>query len=232
MNITDILDIAGKPIVIFLLGYLFIHLMKKHSVGTTTPVDFLIAVVLGNILAQPIVSDQLSQTIFYGTMFVLMQIILSKLILWRPARRKLAFKPTVLINKGNIDEIALSRERVTISHLLAELRIKGYPNIADVEYAILEETGGISVIPKADKRPLQPSDLQLQTTYQGYPNNLIVDGEIIDTTLSTLGKDHAWLISLLSTYGITQDSFNKISVASLDGSGKLHVDYFGRGNRT
>ena len=118
------------------------------------------------------------------------------------------------------------RERVTIPHLLAELRVKGYPDITDVEYTILEETGEISVIPKADKRPLQPSDLGLRTTYQVFPNTLIVDGEIMDTTLNSLGKDRAWLTNLLGTYGITNESVKKISVATIDGLGQMHVDYF------
>lgn len=115
---------------------------------------------------------------------------------------------------------------MTIPHLLAELRIKGCPNIADVEYAILEETGDISIIPKADKRQVTPNDLGLHAIYEGFPNTLVIDGEIMDTTLNLLGKDRAWLTNLLVTYGIHQESIAKISLATLDGSGKLYVDYF------
>lgn len=222
----NILVLIGKPILIFIIGYLFIRLMKKHSMGTTTPFDFLITVMLGTILAEPIVSTRLETAFLYAAAFITMHIFMSKLVLWRPARRLLTFKPTILVRKGWIDEQALARERINISHLLAELRVKGYPNIADVEYAILEETGDISVIPKADKRPLEPADLGLQPPYTGLSSALILDGQIMESYLQSLGKDRAWLVNLLQFHGICEDVFSKISAATLDESGRLHVDYF------
>lgn len=216
----------GKTILVFGLGYLLIHLMRKHSMATSTPMDFLMTVVLGNILAQPIVNDRLDMTLLYAAVFVLWQIISSKLVLWEPARRILAFTSTILINKGRIDEAALKRERMSIPHLLTELRIKGYPNVADVEYAILEETGAISVIPKADKRPLEPADLGLKTAYTGLPVSVIVDGQIEEPGLHSLNKDRAWLMSLLDAYGINGKTLESVSLASVDGTGHLHLDFY------
>lgn len=222
----SVLLMLGKLFLVFGIGYFLVHQMKKHSMATSTPIDFLMTVVLGNILAQPIVSNRPGMTVLYAVIFVLMQIIASKLILWRPFRRILAFTPTILVNKGRIDEAALVRERVSIPHLLAELRVKGYSNVADVEYAILEETGGISVIPKAEKRPLQPADLGMRLPYEGLPATVILDGKIADAGLRFLGKDREWLMSLLNSYGIHADSLGQISLAALDSLGKLHVDYF------
>lgn len=222
----NVLILIGKPILIFIIGYLFVRLMKKHSMGTTTPFDFLITVMLGTILAEPIVNKRMEIAFLYATVFTLMHIFMSKLVLWQPARRILTFKPTILISKGWIDEPALARERITISHLLAELRVKGYPNIADVEYAILEETGDISVIPKADKRPLEPADLAMQPSNTGLITALVMDGQIMQTNLENLGKNQAWLIDLLIFHGINKDALTKISLAVLDEAGTLHVDYF------
>ena len=177
---------AGKPILVFTLGYLLVHLMKKHSMATSTPMDFLIAVVLGDILAQPIMSDEPGKTLLYAGVFSLMHVAVSRAVLWRSARRVLAFTPTILVRKGRLDDRAPSRERMSLPHLLAELRVKGFPNLADVEYAILEETGNISVIPKADRRPMQPADLGLTPPYNGLPAVLVADGRIVETTLRSL----------------------------------------------
>ncbi|MFZ5645503.1 MAG: DUF421 domain-containing protein [Bacillota bacterium] len=119
----------------------------------------------------------------------------------------------------------MKREHITISHLLAELRLAGYTSLNDVQYAILEETGQISVIPKPDKRPLQPSDLAMTPTDEGLPITLVIDGEIIDRNLSMAKRDREWLDSQLDALGITEEGVKRISLATFyTGSGRLRLD--------
>jgi uncharacterized membrane protein YcaP (DUF421 family) len=65
LNTTNIIGVLGKSMLIFGIGYLFIHLMKKHSMEATTPFDFLITVLLGTILAEPLVSERMELAVLY-----------------------------------------------------------------------------------------------------------------------------------------------------------------------
>ena len=186
---------GGKTALIFIFGYTLIHIMGKHHIGNMTPLDFLVAIVLGNILVQPIVAEEVSLTFVYGGVLIAIYIIFSRLILVNPFRKLLTFKPATLVVNGVIDMEAMKKERITVHHLLAELRMAGYSSLDDVRYAILEETGQISVSPKADKRPLQPSDLSMTPVDEGLPVNLIVDGEIINQNFLMAKRDREWFDS-------------------------------------
>ena len=214
-----------KPVLIFIFGYTLIRIMKKHHIGNMTPLDFLVAVVLGNILVQPIVADDVALTFVYGGLFVATYIVFARLILVNPLRKLLTFKPTMLVVNGVIDMEAMKKERITVPHLLAELRMAGYSSLDDIKDAILEETGQISVIPKPDKRPLQPSDLSMTPADEGLPITLIVDGEVIDKNFSVAKRDREWLDSQLAALGITGEGVKKISLATFyTGSGRLRLD--------
>lgn len=221
----EIVTLVVKPALIFIFGYILIHIMGKHHIGNTTPLDFLVAIVLGNILVQPIVADEVSVTFVYGGVFVAVYIIFSRLILFNPLRKLLTFKSSILVVNGIIDMEAMKKDRITVPHLLAELRMAGYSSLDGVRYAILEETGRISVIPKADKRPLQPSDLSMTPVDEGLPVNLIVDGEIINENLLMAKRDREWFDSQLAALGITKDGIKRISLATFfTGSGRLRLD--------
>jgi uncharacterized membrane protein YcaP (DUF421 family) len=216
--------LVAKPVLLFIFGYTLIHIMGKHHIGNTTLLDFLVAIVLGNILAQPILSDNVGPTFIYGGLLVATYLAFSRLILVNPLRKLLTFKPTMLVVNGVIDMKALKRERITMPHLLAEFRLAGYPSLDDVHYAILEETGRISVIPKADKRPVQPSDFSMTPADEGMPVTLVVDGEIIHKNFSIAKRDREWFDSQLAALGI-EEGVKRISLATFfTGSGRLRLD--------
>lgn len=216
---------AVQPVLVFLFGYTLIHIMGKHHIGNTTPLDFLVAIVLGSILAEPISSDEIGLTFVYGGILVATYALFARLILFNPLRKRLTFKPIMLVTNGVIDMGAMKKEHITVSHLLAELRLVGYSSLDDVKYAILEETGQISVIPNAAKRPLQPADLAMTPADEGFPVALVVDGEFIDNNLSVAKRDREWLDSQLAALRITEEGLKKISLATFyTGSGRLRLD--------
>ena len=105
--------------------------------------------------------------------------------------------------------------------LLGQLRAKGYPNIADVEIAILETSGEISIIPKSQKRSVTPEDLNLPTEYEGLPIPLIIDGLIQEKNLALTKLDSNWLNMELKNRGIS--SAKNVFFASLDTQGNLFI---------
>ncbi|MDK2805510.1 MAG: hypothetical protein PWQ94_674, partial [Thermoanaerobacterium sp.] len=136
-------------------------------------------------------------------------------------REMICGKPTVLIDKGKILTKELQKERYNINDLLEELRVMGYPNIADVEYAILETNGCLSVIPKVDKRPVTPNDLNLTPQYEGLPLPIIIDGKIIHKNMEMANVDMKWLNEQLKMWNV--NNIENIILASLDPNKVLTV---------
>ena len=109
------------------------------------------------------------------------------------AREIICGKPTILIYRGKIDEKALKKERFTINELEERLRGNNIYNLGDVEYAILETSGQVTVIQKPEKRNTIPEDFNIIPDYEGIPYDLVVDGKIMEKNLQAIGKNHQWL---------------------------------------
>ena len=129
--------------------------------------------------------------------------------------------PTILIEKGRVLEKEMERLRFNIDDLMEELRTNGYANIMDIEYAIIETNGLLSVIPKSNKRPVTPSDLDMNIKYEGMPFLLVSDGVVNERALQGASISMEWLHEKLQNFGVTD--IKDVFIASLDTSGSLFV---------
>ena len=102
-----------------------------------------------------------------------------------------------------------------------QLRVKGFPDVSDVEFAVLETNGELSVVPKSQKRPVQPADLQLATSYEGLPLPLIVDGKVKVGSLAKARLDRSWLQTEMQKQGIKKPK--DVLYASLGTDGTVFV---------
>ena len=117
-------------------------------------------------------------------------------------------------------EEELKRLRYNINDLLEQLRLKNVPDITDVEYAILETSGQLSVILKSEKRPVEPKDLSVLPPYEGMPVTLIIDGRVIDDNLGKIKQDMDWLKGQLKKSKVTK--IEEVLFASLDMQGNFY----------
>ena len=124
----------------------------------------------------------------------------------------------ILIYRGKIDEEVLKRERFTINELQERLRGNNVVNLGDVEYAILETSGQVTVIQKPDKRNAIPADFNIMPEYGGISYDLVVDGKVMYDNLKLLGKDYKWLKKQLNKFGFSPEN---ALVATLDGNGQI-----------
>lgn len=123
-----------------------------------------------------------------------MHLIISVLNLKSSRMRELICgKPTILICKGKIDEEKLKKERFTLNELEEKLRSNNVMNIGDVEYAILETSGDISVVQKPNKRAATPEDFDIMPEFEGMAYNLVIDGKVMTKNLQQIGKNYEWL---------------------------------------
>ena len=133
-------------------------------------------------------------------------------------RQIICGKPSILIYRGKIDEIVLRKERFTVNELQERLWGNNIFNISDVEYAILETNGEVTVIQKPDKKNLTLSDMGIQAQYEGLPYDLVVDGKVMYENLKKLGKDYNWLKKQLKDLNATPE---EILLATIDGKNEI-----------
>ena len=134
------------------------------------------------------------------------------------ARKIICGKPAILIYRGRIDETVMKKERFTINELQERLRGNNVINIGDVEYAILETSGQVTVIQKPNKRTTIPEDFNMMPEYEGVPYDLIVDGKIMYDNLKAIGKDYQWLRKEISKFKVEPEN---VLVATIDGKNQI-----------
>lgn len=132
-------------------------------------------------------------------------------------------KGTVFIKDGKIMEDNLKKERYTTDELLELLRKKDVFQVADVEFAVLEPAGDLSVLLKKENQPLSAKDLGVAVAPVKEPQTVIMDGEILDEPLSTIGRNRGWLKTELEKQGVTIEN---VFLGQVDSYGQLTVDLF------
>lgn len=212
-----------RTLILFTLVILVMRIMGKRQIGQIQPFELAVSIMISELAAVPMQNTgiPLVSGIIPILTLLLAQLLISFVSLKSSrVRGFICGKPRILIKNGKIQESNLRKELYTLNDLLEQLRIKSTPNIADVEFAILETNGELSIIPKSQKRPLSPQDMNLSTNYEGLPIDLVIDGDVILKNLHEANLTMDWLRTELSNRGIS--SLEKVLFASLDSSGQLY----------
>jgi len=221
-NLT-IIQWVIRSVVIFFWLLLLTKLMGQREIGSLTLFDFIVAITIGSIAAAPLANsrdDLIGPFIGIGVLGALDIIIAFLALKNSKFRRIVQDEPIVLIKNGQILKNTLSKTRYNIDDLMTELRLNNYPNFSDIEFAILESNGRLSIIPKSQARPVTPEDLQIPTQYEGMPTVIIEDGNILEDNLRENNLSKEWLYSKLQEMGIQNE--NEILTATLDTRGRLY----------
>lgn len=198
--------------------------MGKHQIGQLQPYELVITIMISELAALPMQDTEISllNGVIPIVTLLFIQATLSLLSLKNERFRILIDgKPNILINKGQINIYELTKLRFTIDDLLEKLRLKNFHSITDVEYAILETNGDLSVIPKSVKRPVCPEDLQLNPAPGGPSTSLIIDGCLQTDNLKLLNLNESWLLKELVNRGIPH--WDNVFFASIDFTGNLFI---------
>lgn len=211
-----------RTLILFTVVVVGLRLMGKRQIGQLQPYELVIVIMLSALAAIPMENTGIPLLSGLVPIFVLVlaQVTLSYLALKSErARGVICGAPSVVIENGKIVEKEMQRLRYNINDLLEQLRAKNFSNISDVEFAILETSGQLSVIPKSGKRPVNPEDMGLPTKYEGLPVTLIIDGYVFRKNLAGINLSEEWLREELLKFGV--HSFKDVLFASLDTEGKL-----------
>ncbi|AFQ46049.1 DUF421 domain-containing protein [Desulfosporosinus meridiei] len=218
------LIIVVRTLILYLVVIIALRLMGKREIGQLQPFELVVILMISELAAVP--SENIGVPLLSGIIPILVLLSASLTLAWislksETARDIICGKPSILIDRGKISETELRRNCYNMSDLLEELRLNDIPNIADVEYAILENNGQVSVMPKVQKRPIIPDDLKITPAYEGLPLALIMDGKLKRNNLERSDKDLEWLMRELKKHKL--DKIEDVLIASLDSSGKLFI---------
>ncbi|WP_051251485.1 DUF421 domain-containing protein [Paenibacillus harenae] len=191
----------GKVILLYSVSVIVIRLLGKAAFAQLTSHDLTAILFLATLGVHPLLEESFDR-IFTGIAVVtLLHILFTRLVLFRWLNRLLIGQPAILIKHGKINKSKLLRSRFSLVELLATLRAGGYPDIKDVEYAILEPNGQISIVPMKDVVAVTPRHLNLKMEYQGLPIAVVVEGKVQRKNVALIGKDETWLRQELKAAG-------------------------------
>ena len=210
-----------RTIILYILVLIVMRFMGKREIGQLQPFELVISIMIADLATIPMSEPGIPITngIIPILGLLVMHLIISLLNLKSINLREIICgKPSIIIEHGRINEKNLKKERFTVNELEERLRGNNVFSIQDVEYAILETSGQITVIQKPEKRNLIPEDLKLKPEYEGIAYDLIVDGKVMKENLKKLNKTYKWLENKLKEYGFNP---KEILIATIDGKGEF-----------
>lgn len=210
-----------RAIILYLIVLIVMRLMGKREIGQLQPFELAISIMIADLASIPM--TEIGIPIFNGIIPILgllvMHLIISVVNLKSlRAREIICGKPNILIYRGKINEKALKKERFTINELQERLRGNNVVNLGDVEYAILETSGEVTVIQKPEKRNTIPEDFNIKPDYEGIPYDLVIDGKIMNQNLKIIGKNYEWLKKEVKKFSINPE---EALVVTIDGKGRI-----------
>lgn len=209
------------------VGFVFLlfaaKLMGQRAISQLRFLDFIIALLLGNIIAHPLSDERLGLEGSMITTFVLILLYISVTWLslkWHPFKRFLDPLPLTLVKNGEIQMKNIAKARISIDFLFSELRKEKVENIEKVALAIWEPGGTISIFMNTAYQPLTPSDLKLDTAAFSHTRPIIMDGRADTEFLSQIGKNRTWL---LQKTGLSNSDIRSIDLATIDDKDNIHI---------
>lgn len=210
-----------RAIILYIIVLVTMRLMGKREIGQLQPFEFAIAIMIADLASIPMSDTGIP--IFDGIVpifgLLIMQMLLSFINMRSiTIRRIISGKPEILIYRGKIDEKALKKEKITLNELQERLRQDGTFSISDVEYAILETSGQLTVISKPEKKMVTPEDLGIMPEYEGIPYDLVLDGKVMSKNLQIIGKDYNWLKKEVQKFKMLPE---EALIVTYDGKGQI-----------
>lgn len=216
----DLIIYLIRCVIVLLFTWLCVRIIGKKSISQMTSYDLAGTFVLANVAAEPLVYKVVTKA-FVGSLAIALGVTFIGWISLNRLFYNLDSKPDIVIYNGKINQKALNKNKANLPFLLSLLRMQGFANVSDIEIAIFEPNGNLSVLPKSQNRPLTPQDMKIETQYEGLALPLIIDGRIQYDNLKYAKLDMNWLNHELHKNG--KNHPEKILLAELNSSGNLYL---------
>ncbi|MBP3707282.1 MAG: DUF421 domain-containing protein [Clostridia bacterium] len=193
----------GSIVTLFILT----KLMGQKELSQLSIFDYVIGITIGSIAAEMATSleNNFIQPLIAMIVYALVTILISYInIKFVKARPLFSGKTLILYDNGTLFRDNFKKAKLDLNEFLMQCRTSGFFSLSDIKTALLEENGKISFLPVADKRPVNPNDLNIKPVDDDIVTNVIIDGRVMMENLTELGFDEPWLYEQLQKQGITK----------------------------
>jgi uncharacterized membrane protein YcaP (DUF421 family) len=220
-----------RTIILYSVVVVTMRIMGKRQIGQLQPFELVIAIMISELASLPMQDTRIP--LMHGIIpiitLLILQVILSITQLKsEKARTLICGMPSILIRNGIIDIAQLKSQRFNINDLMEEMRLQGYYNLEDIEYAILETSGQLSIIPKTGLSQVTKIDMNIPYSQDKLPITLIMDGKINIHNLKIANKDINWLNEQLISNNIS--SSKEVFIAIIDSQDKFYLQPKNKGS--
>lgn len=190
-----------RAMILYIIIIISMRLMGKRQIGELQPSELVITILMSNIATLPIEDVNIPMIMGVVPIFTLvcLDVIMSHLsLISSKFRRAISGSPKIIISDGKLDQVQMKKLRFTIDDLMESLRSSQVFDIAEVQLAIVETTGKISVYQKQNAQPCTPKDLGMDKKSKNPPQLIIDDGDVVFNALKFLGLSKTWLEGILA----------------------------------
>lgn len=231
-------SLALRTFYMYVIIFLVLRIMGKREIGKLSVLDLVISVMIAEIAVIEI--EQVDDNLMHGVVPILMLLIIQIISAFlsmksRKIRLLLDGKPTVVVANGEIYYDELKKQRYNLDDLMLQLRENGVTSISEIDFAILETSGKLSVIPKSyddvkgegSLHSEQFSDIAQKIIPPGFryemlPIPLIMDGKVQDENLSKMNKTRFWLKNIIQEKGAQH--FKEVLLCTIDHKERIYID--------
>ncbi|MDD4282772.1 MAG: DUF421 domain-containing protein [Bacilli bacterium] len=220
----ELLDVFIRAILSLITLFLITKMLGTKQVSQLSLFDYVIGISIGNFAAEMTINlesqyiNGITAVVVFGAIAYFVSFLTMKSI---RLRRFFMGTPTIVIQQGKLLEKNLKKMKLDVNDLLEECRCNGYFNIEEIEFAIMEVNGNLSILPKGKYKPIVIGDMSLPIPKQGLCANIIIDGKVMTNNLKLTLKDESWLLNEINKQG--HDNYSKILLATLDINNNLVI---------
>ena len=212
-----------RTAILYFIVIISIRLMGKRQIGELQPYELVITLMLSDLASLPMQDTRLPLLLGIVPIITLLfvKILISEIQHSRLFEKILDGTPSIIISDGEINLEMMKKQRLTMNDILEELRSAGYLDISDIQYAIIETNGTISIIPKSACDNVKRKDLKIKESESKIPIVLFEDGRLNKKALQGMNKDEKWLDEKLKS--LNYPPRDKLFLVMMDSNGKLFI---------
>jgi len=213
-----------RTIIVYAFLMTAIKMMGKRQIGEIQVSEFVITLLIAELVSYPVMEPDIP--LIYIVIPIITLTAAEVITSYVGTKNKvmksiLGPSPHILIEKGEIKQDNMKNVRFTINELISEIRLKGYSDITEIDYAILESNGKLSVIPKPEYKNPTVQQLSLPYVNSGIAHPVVINGELNSRSIAEAGKTSEWVLKTLSSQGF--NSLNDIFLMLVDNTDKVFI---------
>lgn len=210
-----VLTYSVRVVLVYFFTYLSTRILTKKAIAQMTAYEVAGIMVIGNVAAEPLVDKVVIKSVYGTGLLILLMLITSKIAVTAGFTKVLEHSASIIVNNGRIDFNELKRLDISLNVFFGMLRQQGFDRVSDIDAAVLEPNGTLSVFAKAQNKPVTKKDMNINVCDKPISMPLIMNGKIVKENLEYVGRSEVWLLEELKKQGI-KDYTNEVFLAELD----------------